>query len=162
MAKVALVFAYGLNSDGELNKQGAARCAAAFQLYRRKKVEKIIITCATEVNGVYIGDKMFHHFSERGVSAYDVLGCFRGYNTAGEIDGCQEMIQKTDEVTAVSSWYHLPRIWFLWLVRGRLVKLAVSFDGVVMGDLLIEPLKMVNSMLRPFSSSKLSTNAPLS
>jgi hypothetical protein len=50
----------------------------------------------------------------------------------------------------VSTWYHLPRIYFLWLVQGRLVKGAASWRDASWIDLLLEPLKLIISLLFPF------------
>lgn len=161
MANVALVFAYGQKADGSLDSQSEARCKQAIKLYKEEKVGKLYFTCAVDKYGFRMAVQMARSCIRQDVSGDDcVVSEHGGNNTAGEIDTCLALLRRKDKVTAVSSWYHLPRIWFLFAVRGRLVKLSPSFGGVTLSDLLIEPLKIANAVLRPFRSSKICNPAP--
>lgn len=157
MAKIVLVFAYGQKEDSSLREQTITRCQQALKLYKEKIVEKICLTCAIANNGVSMAEQMADYLIKRGIPKSDCLmSCGGGYNTAGEIDACLSLLKSEDGIFSVSSWYHVPRIWFLFAVRGRFVKLRPCFGGVILSDLLLEPLKIANALIRPFSSSKLS------
>ncbi len=100
-------------------------------------------------------DKMAEYLLARTIPAIDIVCVPKATNTAGEIDVFLMLIDKAnDEVTAISTSYHLPRIWYLFWTRGVKARLIGSSQGTSWKDLRIEPLKMLNSLLRPFSSAK--------
>lgn len=158
MKRAGLVYGYGQLKNGDLDNQTRARCEKALRLYKSRRITKIYITVGAHKNWVLMGQKMREYFLASGVTQCDAIFSPLGHNTAGETDGCLLLIVKKEKIIAISSWYHLPRIWFLWLVRGRWVHLAGSCEGVKATDLFWEPLKIANSILRPISSSKI--NAP--
>ncbi|MEK7192114.1 MAG: ElyC/SanA/YdcF family protein [Patescibacteria group bacterium] len=161
MLQVGLVYGHGQQADGEINAQTKARCTTALKLYKHCKIDRICVTAGVEKNGVSMAKKMAAYFLKNGVPVKHLWVRCWGYNTAGETDACYIILNKEDDeriagITAISSWYHLPRIWFLWKVRnyGYRVSLAPSRSSSIK-DLFIEPLKIVNSILRPFRSTKL-------
>lgn len=154
MKTIALVYGYGQLEDGELDEQTIGRCKKALELYQNKEVDEIHITVGVSRDGILMGEKMGHWFVGWSVCSVDVIVTPFGLNTAGETAICNEVIHKTTKVIAVSSWYHLPRIWLLWLWRGRRVRLVGSDEGIHRKDILIEPVKLVNSTLRPFCSAR--------
>ena len=156
MKRVALVFAYGQNDDGSIDKQTEARCETAVELCVSGYVDKVYLTCGVSKNGRQMVDEMAAYLKKCGVWPQDIIVDPRGFNTAGEIDAFLKLAADDEVVTAVSSWYHLPRIWFLFWIRGQTVRAAASCGGVKYSDYLLwEPLKMINAVLRPFSSAKI-------
>ena len=154
MEKIALVFGYG--HDGNLNYQTECRCQQALQLYNGRIVRKIYLTCAiVDQNGTSLASQMACYFYEHSVSTLDCIVSPRSYNTAGEIDAFLALLQEEDDIVAVSSWYHLPRIWLLFAMRQHLVKRSASYGGARLRDILVEPIKIANALLRPFRSAKL-------
>lgn len=145
---IGIVYGYGLTKSGELDAQTAGRCQAGAKLYRAGRIHRICITVGVQRNGVAMGDKMVACLVQSGVPERKINFLPHGFNTAGETDACLAMIEKRDNITAISSWYHLFRIWLLWLTRGRIVRLVGSYAGVHKKDLVIEPVKLVNSVLR--------------
>lgn len=154
MNRVAIVYGYGQLANGELDEQSIGRCRRALALYQTREVREIFITVGADRNGILMANKMAEWLVVHGVWTFDVATEPLGLNTAGETEICHRLVDKAERVTAISSWYHLPRIWLLWLLRGRLVRLAGSSEGVHLKDVLIEPLKLLNSTLRPFGSAK--------
>lgn len=156
MAKLALLFGYGQSADGELLPQSKSRCAVASGAYYRGEIEKIYITCYVKQNGILMSNKMRDYLRLRGVKFKDIIIIAKGTNTAGEIDIFLDYIRKEagDEIIAISTAYHLPRIRFLFWTRGIRVKTLGNWQDASWPDIRIEPLKMFNSLIRPFSSSK--------
>ena len=155
MAQIALVFGYGQKANGGLVPQTIARCDKAAEIYRQGSVEILYMTCAVySANKVSMCEKMKDRLVEQGVPDSAIRIVPRGTNTAGEIDTFLKNISSNDTIIAISSTYHLPRIWFLFLTRGVLPKLAGTMDHTNRGDILLEPVKFLNAILRPFSWSK--------
>ncbi len=158
MKRIALVYGYGQLANGELDEQSIGRCRRALAFYNTNKAQEIYITVGVKRDGYAMAWKMREWLTSHSIWAFDIVVDSRGLNTAGETEICHQLLgarANRCNVTAISSWYHLPRIWILWLLRGRVVRLAGSSEGVHLKDILIEPLKLVNSTLRPFSSAKL-------
>jgi hypothetical protein len=158
--RIALVYGNDQRPDGSLNKQTQARCEQAVRLYRRGIVERIYLTTSYdfERSGKYMLEEMHCYLLKRRVPRAHVRVYPYGSNTAGETDalllftGCE--INRVVRIFAVSTWYHLPRIWMLWAFRGYLVSLNATAHAHVR-DVLVEPLKFLHSLLRPYASAKL-------
>lgn len=164
MKRIAMLYGYGQLANGELDAQSIGRCKKALELYNDEKIDKVCITVGVRKNGRSMGRKMKEWLtSHGGLTNVDIILSPRGLNTAGETMVCWAILGDPQEqakvtITAISSWYHLPRIWLLWLWRGRMVRLAASYEGIHLKDILIEPLKLLNSTLRPRSSAKYRIN----
>ncbi len=155
MAKIALLFGYGQSADGELLFQTLDRCLLAIGAYHLGKINKIYITCHVNTNGIMMQDKMREYIVDCYVKKDDVIVIPKGTNTAGEIDTFLEAINpKEHKIFGISSSYHLPRIKYLFWARNVHVAVIGNWESVSWKDLRIEPIKMLNSFLRPFSSSK--------
>lgn len=149
-----------------MDRQSRARCEKALEVYRAKRVffadAKICITVAVATNGVLLGEKMREYFLKEGLPPDDIFYSPQGFNTAGETDSCRFLLRKKlfreqCSIIAVSSWYHIPRIYCVWLTRGCRVTGVSSWRGTRFVDLLLEPLKIANFLLRPFASSRMDT-----
>lgn len=155
MKRIAMVYGYGQLANGELDEQTKGRCRKALELRKARKVDEVCITVGVRQYDQLMAVKMKEWMTRHGnISALEVTIAAKALNTAAETEICHRLVRKTDKVVAVSSWYHLPRIWLLWLWRGRIVKLAGSTEGIHWKDIWIEPLKLANSALRPFSSAR--------
>ena len=156
---LCLVYGYGQKSDGRIDEQTQARCEKVLDLYKRNKIDRIFITVAARKNGIRMADDMANHFSYKGIPQKSVLVFPFGRNTAGETDVFLKIVRRLYgkfgyRVVVVSTWYHIPRIWWLWLVRRRPIRVGISWRHVHWADLKIEPLKLLNALLRPIKSSK--------
>ena len=68
----------------------------------------------------------------------------KGLTTAGEVKLFFQLIPKVSTVIAVSSWYHLPRVWLILRSYGINTKLVASWRATALFDILRElPLLMV-------------------
>lgn len=154
-----LVFGYGQKRDGSLSDQTADRCLKAIELYRRGMVSAIYLTVSAIKAGVSMASAMEGFLTEKIVFRVGIVICRTGENTAGELDVFLKMISPGEKFILVSTWYHLPRIVWLALWRGKVwpwhFSLGVAWrHASLKGDLLVEPLKMANAVLRPLKSSK--------
>ena len=154
MARIGLVYGYGQNIDGGMNKQSEKRCREALRLWKHGTVQKLYITVGVSKNRRLLAHEMFRYFLKRGVPATDIVMRPVAHNTAGETEVCRRMLDPGDEVTVISSWYHLPRVWCLWFARRTRVNLVPAWSANLV-DLALEPLKLGNSILHPFNSAKM-------
>jgi len=162
--RLGLVHAYYIYKDGVFHPQTEGRCRKALELLLRGKIDTIIIVCACKLDDQFYCDIMKKWFIDHGASKSRIFVSVCGYNTVGEIEGfeavcrflciCKHKHCFCLKLTAISSWYHIPRIWCLWLVRGRFVKCSASFSGTFTKDFFLEPIKFVASLCRPFSSAR--------
>ncbi len=170
--KIGLVYGYGQEADGSLNPQTTARCEVAAQLFRRRRIHAICLTVSAQKANHLMADGMRACLIDRAVPNDAILVDPRGGNTAGETDCCLEIMEREVaanpqlnvtmadvEIIPISTWYHLPRIWWLWLWRGRLIRrFGISWRHAHWADLKIEPFKFLNALLRPRRSAKLVCN----
>ncbi len=153
--RICHVMAYGQAADGSLCPQTISRCNVAAGLYRRGKVHMVYLTCADLKNGKSIAREMALYLVVNGVPVSQIRFILAGSNTAGEIEGCTYLLLKGDTVTAVTSWYHMPRVMYLWLWRLKIVRPAIAFGHVQFyGDFLKEFVKFANSFLNPRRSAR--------
>jgi vancomycin permeability regulator SanA len=153
--KVALVYGYGQAKDGSLVEQTIERCHIALDLLERGEVEKIYITTGSIQTRKYMGAEMQRWLIDGGAEEDQVCFVPAGFNTAGETDALLQVLKYQQvKVVPVTTWYHAPRMCWTWLVRGKIIWPAVSWHAANLSDLLLEPLKIINAILRPWSSSK--------
>jgi hypothetical protein len=93
-----------------------------------------------------MGQKMVDYLISLGVRKKDIIFSPRGLNTAGEIATFIKIAPLQDTLWVVSSWYHLPRILWLFWVRGRLVWPACAWCHS-WADLRVEPLKLLKDIV---------------
>lgn len=151
---IGLVYGYGQNEDGTIDEQTRERCIIAFRLYNRNRIHRIFITVSASKNGKLMAEEMGSFFLACGVPSRDLRIDLRGGNTAGETDVCLTLAGTTP-VIPISTWYHVPRIWWLWLCRGYITFPRASWKAAHWADLKIEPLKLLNALFRPRRSSKI-------
>lgn len=151
MAIIGHVLAYQQFENGSLVPQTKARCEAAAICYHNGRINRITITAGISRGGILIADAMKKYFEETlDVHPDDILISNFGANTATEIEAVWLFhLGPNDQVIAISSWYHLPRIWWLYRARGIRAKLVSAWGGVSIIDIALEPLKILNNILRP-------------
>ena len=142
MATVGLLHAHDRKGTGIMNRQTRIRCNKAIQLYKNSKIERIYITAASEKNEPLLSKAMGNYLVSQEVPLGAIIVDPTGHGTIGEITTCKSYLEKTDKVISISSWYHLSRIWFLWLLSGRFVRLACSGGGEWQ-DVVLEPIKFL-------------------
>jgi hypothetical protein len=154
-----LIYGYAQQEDGSLDYQTMARCDVGAALFARKKVSRIFLTVEIGKAGVSMAEAMKEHLlrSHNEMMPSNVVILPFGRNTAGETDAllAYPPFEEFKRVYVVSTWYHIPRILYLWWVRGRMPRPAIAWRGAHWIDVFVEPLKMMNSLLRPRSSAKL-------
>jgi len=151
-----LIYGYAQLKDGTLDAQTKARCDVAARLYGKDKIEMIFLTVEVSKAGVPMAEAMKDYLRSEGVFGDDIVIFRHGRNTAGETDAFLSITASGDRrsVYVVSTWYHIPRILYLWWVRGVIPRTGISWRKAHLADLLIEPLKMLNAILRPRKSAK--------
>lgn len=162
MLSVCLLHTYkDVVANGCIDRQTKSRCQRAAQLWKERKIEKIFITGVVPPFGKEAGTRTKEYLIECGVPREHIVLEPRGLNTGGEISIFLEIIgtyfpSENIEVVSVSTWYHVPRIRFLWDMCGWRLKARTlaSWGGTNLTDVLIEPLKILNALLRPYSSAK--------
>ncbi len=141
-----------------------ARCDVGATLYAYEKVQRIFLTVEISKGGVSMACAMKEYLCRcHDIVPGDVVIFLEGRNTAGETDAFLSRTRieiDLKKIYVVSTWYHIPRILFLWWVRRRMPQPAISWRGAHMGDMAIEPLKMANAILRPFRSAKVVSTQP--
>ena len=153
-----LIYGYAQKVDGSLDYQTMARCDVGAALFVREKIQMIFLTVEIGKGGVLMAEAMKEyllHSCNKIMPSHVVIVPF-GRNTAGETDAllAHAPFEVIERVYVVLTWYHIPRILFLWWVRGRMPRAGISWYGAHFVDVIIEPAKMFNSILRPRSSAK--------
>ncbi len=161
--RTALVFGYGQKRDGSIDEQTQNRCEKAVQLYRQGKIQKIYLTVSASKNGVSMAEAMRDFLVCQGVKETDIVIERRGGNTAGEMDLFLSLLPHDSKAIFVSTWYHLPRIFWLaiWRIPAARFSLSVAWRHAhFKADVLIEFAKLANAILRPRRSAKVMAKAP--
>ncbi|MBI4137809.1 MAG: YdcF family protein [Candidatus Sungbacteria bacterium] len=158
MARMGVFFVYKFLVGDHFNSQTRARLEKTLNLYHKKRIEKICVTTAFTViqwgKEAYLAEIIRGYFLERGVPWEDIIVYTFGFNTAGEIEGCLLVVDPDEPITAISSWYHLPRIVILFAFRKRLARPSPAFGGVTLGDLTGEIPRLWYAFTRPFKSAR--------
>ncbi len=152
MAIIGHLFAYKQDDDGTLVPQSVSRCLAAAAAYHRGTLNRIAITADISRGGISIADAMKQWLEEHDVDPCDVvINRFGAANTTAEVEAAILFcVGSKDQVVSISSWYHLPRIWWLYRVRGIRTRLVPTWGGTSLLDIILEPLKLLNNLLRPY------------
>ena len=157
--KVGLIFGYGQKADGSLLDQTIDRCDRGISLYLSGCLDIICLTANVDVNGISMSEMMRSYIVSRGVKSRDVIVISWGKNTAGEMDVFLGLMQLQAQVVFISTWYHIPRIiWLaLWRISPTRFSVGVAWKHTQFrGDFCMEFLKIINAVLRPYSSAKFS------
>lgn len=110
--QVAIVFGAGLHWDGSPTPVLRDRVKTAVQLYKDKKVEKLLFSGDNRFEDYNEPGAMFDYAMELGVPAEDIVLDYAGRRT---YDTCYraKAIFKLDQALVVTQKFHLPRAIFL-------------------------------------------------
>lgn len=125
--------------DGRINEETKARCNKAVKLYRKGKVNRLFITCYSEKSNMSLAEGMNQYLLSQGIPKEHIYIDPRGKNTAGEIDIFLSLAGKGKRLADVSSWYHVPRIFLIYFLRGRMIRCYASFRHTKLRDIIHEP-----------------------
>jgi len=149
------VYAHVGSSLETVDRQTQLRCDQAIIAHRQHPYLPILIATAAKKNREWVGESMKNYLVERGIPVGQIFFKPGGHTTVDETDAflslvCQHSSQSASRIIVVSTWYHLPRICWLWLARKRLVKMAIAWKGSSLSDLILEPAKLLINLLLPF------------
>lgn len=125
--------------DGRINEETKARCDKAIRLYRKGKVNRLCVTGYSGRNNMSLAEGMTQYLIGQEIPKEHIAIDPRGENTAGEIDIFLSLVGREKRLASVSSWYHLPRIFLIYLLRGKMARLYPSFIDTRFHDIIHEP-----------------------
>jgi vancomycin permeability regulator SanA len=145
-------------ADGSVGSQTAGRCEVAGNLFNKGKVRKIFIPAGGQKNGIYSGQAMKQYLIDHGIPEQAIVFESKAAHTAAEIDEflcmAKQRFGNDFKVISVSTWYHIPRICLLWLARGRLVRVRVSWKNAHWEDVRTEPIRFIKTIIFIVQHSK--------
>lgn len=148
MATIGLLHGHDRSRKGTLNRQTIQRCKKAVELYKKGAIGKIAITIRSRNPLANLAWEMRHFLITSGIPESDIIVRAEGDDTVGEVLACMLCVSERDGVVSISSWYHIPRVWFIWkMICGRRVNLAPSRGGDWL-DVSLEILAFPVSFLR--------------
>ncbi len=130
MTSYVVVYARGLQADGSPCPEGKMRCDLGLKIAQGIPDSIIVLGAGipeyAQRNGASsLSESMAVYLVNNGWSLEKILINPKGYETVGETSAVIEAIDDFDEggpIIAVSSWYHVFRIWIIWLIFGALVQ----------------------------------------
>ncbi len=149
--RTALVHAWDRNRAGRMNPQTRARCERAAELFAAGRLARLLVTVASWTSGAGLAEAMREALLAAGVPEAAVAVDPCGFHTVGEILVAERLLAPGDRVVSISGRYHLPRIRWLWHLRGRSVEVEAAGEGDWL-DVLIEVPKYPLSWIRLLSS----------
>lgn len=129
-------YAYGLAGDrsGFPDTEGQHRCNVALGVARSLPNALIVLGAGmanmTTKRGVAsLAAASQKYLTIMGWTGDKTLANPRGWDTVTETEAVLEAIggSSSSTVVAVTTWYHAFRVWLVWLLHGRLVRLRVSW-----------------------------------
>ena len=124
MRSYVVVYARGLKSDGSVCDEGRLRCDLGLEMAKAIPNSFIVLGAGipeyAELNYVSsLAEAMAIYFANNGWPREKILINPKGYETVGETIAAYEAIKKSGKgpITVVSSWYHVFRIWLIWIFR---------------------------------------------
>jgi vancomycin permeability regulator SanA len=133
-ADVAIVLGARVDADRTVCPALARRLETGIELYREKRVKRLIMTGGTGESGVNEADAMAEFACARGVPARDVLLDPDGVTTYQSAVNCAALLRRDGYTTAmlVSQYYHLARTKLIFERRGVQVRTVPAGTGVKM------------------------------
>lgn len=167
-APVAIVFGAGLTTGGEPSRVLSQRVDAAIELYRAKKVQKLLLS-GDNTDRYHDETRAMRRYAlERGVPAEDVVGDDAGVSTYDTVLRARDVFG-VDEAILVTQRFHLPRALFLantlgldawgvsadpsrdWVWRYELRELLARAAAVPL--VLLQPPPRVDTPPRPLDAA---------
>ena len=155
MENIALIHAGGPAYSGKLNTETRERCKTALKLLRAKKIDTLYIA----VESLRESESMKNFFVENGVTSDHIVCNPHGTDTIGEITAVlqQKGMAPETEISAISSWYHIPRIWLIFSVNHRKVKLYAAWKGARLKSIVYELAKILRFVFKKVTNGSYAT-----
>lgn len=111
-AEVGVIFGSKNQENGGLSASLLERLNIGLNLYRKKQIEKIIVTGGMANKGLCEADLMRKYLSDHGVPLKDIITDDKALNTQENVENSLEIIKKHKfkSVAIVSEYYHIARI----------------------------------------------------
>lgn len=154
--RMICLFAGEFGPYNSIGSETVNRCLAALKFFQ-KNPDSIILMAA----GPNLLDKasplhcqlMYDFLIAKGVPPQQAIICGSAQSTTEEIEAmanyqCKELVS---EIYVVSSWYHLPRILFLWQQKKHIKTYPVpawDFSFYSLKRAALEPLKFILPFLK--------------
>lgn len=153
MRELVALFAAEPAKDGQSLGLQMEDCCRQAMLYLQEHTRAEVIFAEDAAGFAEVGlfaKLLRERFLAEGISKerlHIIAGCH--HSTAGEIAGFELYCWRCDESIAVrvcATWYQVPRIWALWLLRhGRLIRPVPvwTLTPTILKRAVLEPAKMV-------------------
>jgi vancomycin permeability regulator SanA len=118
-ADLAVILGNKVNEDGTLSKRLAKRLECGLQLYRNKRVRKILVSGGLGKEGFYEGDKMKDYLTKNGVPDSVIIVDNLGSNTIATVDNTLRLKDSLNfrSLIVISQYFHLTRTKMLFRKR---------------------------------------------
>ncbi|TSC96071.1 MAG: hypothetical protein Athens101410_224 [Parcubacteria group bacterium Athens1014_10] len=150
MGGVVIVFACGVKID-KPDQQTIWRLKKGLEIFKKKNCDKIIVTGGSFCPGQKLpaAEVMKRWLIKKGVLSKKIIKEDKSVDTIENIDNTFSLLSKsTLEFFAVSSWYHLPRIRFIFKTR-KLKARFIPAKGSIKSA-ICEPLFLLITVLDPY------------
>lgn len=119
-ADIALILGNKVNKDGTLSKRLEKRLACGLNLYRQKRIKKIIVSGGLGKEGFYEGDKMRDYLIKNNIPAKAIIVDNFGNNTMASIENTLKLKDslKFKSIIVVSQYFHVSRTKMLFKQKG--------------------------------------------
>jgi len=85
-ADLAVILGNKVNEDGTLSKRLEKRMECGLNLYRKRKVQRILVSGGLGIEGFYEGDKMKDYLIQNGVPDSAIILDNKGNNTIATVE----------------------------------------------------------------------------
>ena len=161
-----LPYAYGIANDksGLPDTEARCRCDAALEAAGSLPNAVVVLSAGMADRTVKLGVPHLAAASEKylnlkGWPSAKMLINPKGKDTVTETDAALEAIGNLDStVVASTTWYHAFRVWLVWLLHGRMVRLRVSWHTASRLNVLRELPAILKSLLQVLWRKTLKSN----
>ena len=118
-ADLAVILGNKVNSDGSLSERLQKRVECGLQLYKNKRVSKILVSGGFGKEGFYEGTKMKDYLIKKGVPEAAILVDNKGRNTLATVENTLKLKDslKFKSLIIVSQYFHITRTKMLFKKR---------------------------------------------
>lgn len=136
-ADVAVILGNTVNRDGTLSMRLEKRLESGIQLYKNRRIRKILVSGGLGKEGFYEGDKMKEFLVSKGIPDSVIMVDNKGDNTRKTVENTLQLNSRYhfNSIIAVSQYFHVTRIKKLFRDRGFQKVSSVSPDYFEWRDL---------------------------
>ncbi len=136
-ADVAVILGNTVNRDGTLSMRLEKRLESGIQLYKNRRIRKILVSGGLGKEGFYEGDKMKEFLLSKGIPDSVIMVDNKGDNTRKTVENTLQLSSRYhfNSIIAVSQYFHVTRIKKLFRDRGFQKVSSVSPDYFEWRDL---------------------------